>query len=883
MQDKSTQTATSRPPGRRSHRHVGQLSTSLHPMRSRPRCRDHARHPPQFHVVPPRHPHSTRRNPPADSSTAPARRALSDNDNTNTASTDTNKSHEILGGVILGSGHHNLAQGLKPVEPFDFNGRTVNPKSSKYVGVTFRPNRVKYQARIYKGNKEFNLGLFDLSADAALAYDITHRLITEVERMVQEELAEQSNEDVQEKLPLRLSSVLDSTDASCTTRIRMELSKLNELEKCPSLPSPALNWLEENPFDYDAPNAPHAKECERLNFRHPQEYYAARQKEADEKKWSASDKVKEASSTKTKEKKSTVSCHGTYPSIPDLKALIRKEAIRVAKAVILHGGGVSVGGDETGKKKKRRKMEEREPLDWKGKVCKRKSQDISSISDSPHSDGPPGLPAVPSLPAIANIPHGNVNSNDSLATNPRECKNNEYFDTNTGIGTLASNAKDSNPLGPYGMTPFSKEDTALSSGPTDASNGVMNGMVGRSMLVWDSGGVRPRSVNGIDTPTMMSGIGMSGMGMGGMNATTINGMGVNGMNSVGMNGLVMSGMGSVGVNGMNGMGVNGLHAIGMNGMMSGMNGGMNGAGIGNMATLGMHSLNGVGMNSINAMGMHNAKSLGMNSMDQLLMAQSRTQNLLCPTSGDMNDFTQANFALNGMETSQNFNSMLNLQRNMNSFPLTTSDFMNAAMDGSLRGVSSLGGVVPGAGGNMLSNPYGPLAGNFNLNISGNLSGDGMIMGNGGTVLPSPNMMMMGASGGMDGQYGNSIAGMNCQMMLMQQRQQQLYQQTQDGINNHLNDSELNSMGENAGGVSLLNKSGMINMGIENINNKLAGSLNPYQNNFFAGPFSGVNFYPSGGAVGNAMNQPVSGDVGSLMGSSQKFFTNNGKPGTCLVC
>ena len=114
---------------------------------------------------------------------------------------------------------------------------------------------------------------------------------------------------------------------------------------------------------------------------------------------------------------------------------------------------------------------------------------------------------------------------------------------------------------------------------------------------------------------------------------------------------------------------------------------------------------------------------------------------------------------------------------------------------------------------------------------------------------------------------------------MQQRQQQLFQQGQDAINTHLNDFEVSTMEDMAGGVSLLNKSSMVNFGIENIHNKFAGSLNPYQSNFYAGPFSGVNFYPTGDAVGNTMNQPVSGDVGSLMGSSPKFCSNNGKFGT----
>jgi hypothetical protein len=99
-----------------------------------------------------------------------------------------------------------------------------------------------------------------------------------------------------------------------------------------------------------------------LNFRHSREYYDARQREAEEKKWSPSENVKKVLPTKTKDKKSIVLCQGSYPIIADLKVLIRKEAIRVAKAVILHGGGAPVEGEQGGKKK-RRKAEERDPLD----------------------------------------------------------------------------------------------------------------------------------------------------------------------------------------------------------------------------------------------------------------------------------------------------------------------------------------------------------------------------------------------------------------------------------------------------------------------------------------------------------------------------------------
>jgi len=45
-----------------------------------------------------------------------------------------------------------------------------------YHGVTFRSRRKKFQARLYRGCREHNLGLYDLAADAALAYDVGLRI-----------------------------------------------------------------------------------------------------------------------------------------------------------------------------------------------------------------------------------------------------------------------------------------------------------------------------------------------------------------------------------------------------------------------------------------------------------------------------------------------------------------------------------------------------------------------------------------------------------------------------------------------------------------------------------------------------------------------------------
>ena len=47
--------------------------------------------------------------------------------------------------------------------------------SSKYNGVSFSAHRNMYLAQIYYEGTNYNLGVYDLSADAALAYDVSAR------------------------------------------------------------------------------------------------------------------------------------------------------------------------------------------------------------------------------------------------------------------------------------------------------------------------------------------------------------------------------------------------------------------------------------------------------------------------------------------------------------------------------------------------------------------------------------------------------------------------------------------------------------------------------------------------------------------------------------
>ena len=88
-------------------------------------------------------------------------------------------SHQILGGIILGSGHDNLAHNLN-FRPHAM-GQSSSPyrqakfSKSKYVGVTPRPSRDKYQARIYKGSREYNLGEFKVVLQLVCSA-LTHKL-----------------------------------------------------------------------------------------------------------------------------------------------------------------------------------------------------------------------------------------------------------------------------------------------------------------------------------------------------------------------------------------------------------------------------------------------------------------------------------------------------------------------------------------------------------------------------------------------------------------------------------------------------------------------------------------------------------------------------------
>jgi len=162
-------------------------------------------------------------------------------------------------------------------------------KTCKYAGVTFRASRDKYQARIYKGNKEYNLGLFDVAADAALAYDVAHRLVKKV-------TAEHGKE--------------------------VETLEAYEADK------DAADWLD---CGEDA-NANSGLDPDKLNFLRPLDLKAEREKELNESRVAGTSK------------------HKNCPKLDKVRVIVRKEAIRVVKIIVGASDGGTNNYRRKGKK-----------------------------------------------------------------------------------------------------------------------------------------------------------------------------------------------------------------------------------------------------------------------------------------------------------------------------------------------------------------------------------------------------------------------------------------------------------------------------------------------------------------------------------------------------
>lgn len=291
---------------------------------------------------------------------------------------------------------------LPPIQPTETktpSKSTIPPQTPKYVGVTFRSSRIKYQARIYKGNKEYNLGLFDVSADAALAYDAVHRLVKFISR-------DPSNQK----------------------------ESLKEYEENKS----QTDWIdmsdeEAKAFDSDK---------EKLNFLLPSEFMAARKKELIDRKMILSNGDNSRKS---------------YPSLEELKLIVRKESIRIARVVL----GASEGGSRRmsqPKKKKAQKTDEKSSAK-KSKVSK----------DDDNKGGKSGEGKEPGPPSTTRTNESKKFSDQEAEAMPvrnttgvKAYENNDEFYESTGLGKPVPNPpkgkakKKENPFGPPPMVPVGK-------------------------------------------------------------------------------------------------------------------------------------------------------------------------------------------------------------------------------------------------------------------------------------------------------------------------------------------------------------------------------------------------------------------------------------------
>ena len=54
--------------------------------------------------------------------------------------------------------------------------KSASSTAQRFKGVTYHDDHSKYEAKMFRGSREYNLGLFDLASDAALAYDAAYRI-----------------------------------------------------------------------------------------------------------------------------------------------------------------------------------------------------------------------------------------------------------------------------------------------------------------------------------------------------------------------------------------------------------------------------------------------------------------------------------------------------------------------------------------------------------------------------------------------------------------------------------------------------------------------------------------------------------------------------------
>jgi len=288
---------------------------------------------------------------------------------------------------------------IQPTETKNPSKSTITPQTPKYVGVTFRSSRIKYQARIYKGNKEYNLGLFDVSADAALAYDAVHRLVKFISR-------DPSNQK----------------------------ESLKEYEENKS----QTDWIdmsdeEAKVFDSDK---------EKLNFLLPSEFMAARKKELIDRRMILS---------------SDDNSRKSYPSLEELKLIVRKESIRIARVVL----GASEGGSRRMTQRKKKKAQ---------KTDEKSSAKKSTVSKDDDAEGGKSCGGKEPGPSFTTRTNESKKFSDQEAearpvrntTGVKAYENNDEFYESTGLGKPVPNPpkgkakKKKNPFGPPPLVPVGK-------------------------------------------------------------------------------------------------------------------------------------------------------------------------------------------------------------------------------------------------------------------------------------------------------------------------------------------------------------------------------------------------------------------------------------------
>lgn len=183
--------------------------------------------------------------------------------------------------------------------------------SSRYIGVTYRTRRKKYQARMYRGSHEYNLGLFDLAADAALAYDAAHRI------------AGGRGSSTSSTPPLKASE-------GGGTRVSRGGSSSSMIADAEEIKY-ALDWID-CVDDMERPPGLPEDDPMHLNFLHPSDFRQAREKEklARLKNNNSDDEV-------------------VFPSESDLKLRMKQEILNIAKAYVSqHQQAKTVGPPDEG-------------------------------------------------------------------------------------------------------------------------------------------------------------------------------------------------------------------------------------------------------------------------------------------------------------------------------------------------------------------------------------------------------------------------------------------------------------------------------------------------------------------------------------------------------